>query len=210
MAEIATQERRKDKSVPAHLQEQWDKDRVKKAENKRLRALERTEAAADPFARHKKGKKGRKRMLKASALDSDIDLPHRVVDFPSLVTQIRAFVANIGGRSTMSLPPMEKDTRAEVHKLALAFNLQSKSLGKGKARYTTLTKTSRTGYNIDEQKVGNIVRKSADGGGFSRPYDRGGGGKGNNAQMPKHRDGDEVGKVRLRIMTLSICFLTAD
>ena len=71
------------KDLPPELQEPWEKDRQKKAENKRKRTLERLTIAADPMAQHKGGKKGHKAMLAAAR--STEDLPNRVVDLTTLV-----------------------------------------------------------------------------------------------------------------------------
>jgi hypothetical protein len=90
----------------------------------------------------------------------------------------------------MALPPMGKESRKQVHELAIVFNLKSQSKGKGDGRYTTLTKTTRSGIEINEQKVRRVVKNNK---GFTPP----GGSKGRNAViMPRHKDGDEVGKVR--------------
>jgi hypothetical protein len=189
-------ERKKDKAIPPHLQDQWAKDRAKKAEYKRARAQARLEAAADPLSMKKGGKKGRKAMLAAARLDpSIISIPNRIFDMASLVDQIRRFLHNLGGPHTMALPPMEKEDRKIVHELAVAFNLKSQSKGKGHGRYTTLTKTTRSGVGVNEKKVEKIVRSGR--GEWS------GKDKGKNRFMtPKHKEGDEVGKVRLFIELL--------
>src|SRR5579863_7648865 len=55
----------KNKHIPEELRDQWERDRAKKAERKRLRELERIAAAADPFMvrKGKGGKKARKAKL---------------------------------------------------------------------------------------------------------------------------------------------------
>jgi hypothetical protein len=136
-------------------------------------------------------------MLAAAKLDPTINIiPNRVIDMVTLVQQIRRFIADIGGPSTMSLPPTNKETRKNVHEMALAFNLKSLSKGHGDARYTTLTKTTKTGAFIDERKVDKIVRRSGGMGarGDSFIYDKKG--RGAAVVMPRHREGEEVGKVR--------------
>ena len=179
---------KKDK-IPAHLQDQWDRDRAKKAEYKKARAQARLESAADPLSYKKGGKKGRKAMLAAARFDPSISIPGRVVDMVTVEQQIRRFLADIGGNSTMALPPMAKESRKQVHELAVAFNLKSASKGKGDGRYTTLTKTTRSGIRIDERKVRRILTSV-------NVLIQPGGGKGRNTVvMPRHRDGDEVGKV---------------
>lgn len=133
-------------------------------------------------------------MLAAARLDPTINvIPNRVVDITTLVQNIRRFIADIGGPSTMSLPPADKATRKSVHELAIAFNLKSVSKGKGEARYTTLTKTTRTGFGVNEKKVGQIMRR-----GSGRGYEFVDGGKGDwkkGGGGPRHREGDVVGEV---------------
>lgn len=195
------------KDLPPELRDQWRKDREKKAENKRLRQLKRLELAADPMSSKKGGKKGQKAMLAAAKLDPTITvLPNRVIDMTTLVQQIRRFVDDIGGPSSMSLPPTSKETRKQIHEMALAFNLKSLSKGKGDARYTTLMKTTMTGIFVNEGKVAKIVRRSMKGGGgvgnFSGSKIRGARGGGDT--MPRHKEGEEVGKVRLWSFQLTV------
>ncbi|KAJ6594072.1 hypothetical protein B0H19DRAFT_48561 [Mycena capillaripes] len=195
--------------LPPELQAVWDRDREKKAENKRLRALARAEAAADPMSHKKGGKKGRKAMLAAARLDPTITvLPNRVVDMTTLVQQIRRFVGDIGGPQSMSLPPTDKETRKNIHEIATAFNLKSQSKGKGDARYTTLTKTTRSGLGVNEAKVAKVVRRGSAGRGGAAFVRYEGGDKGKNrvAVMPRHKDGDEVGKAAPKIGESNIGF----
>ncbi|KAG6853033.1 hypothetical protein C0991_007325 [Blastosporella zonata] len=199
------------KDLPPDLQEQWKKDRDKKAEHKRLRALKRLELAADPMSFNRGGKKGRKAMLAAAKLDPTITvLPNRVIDMTTLVQQIRRFVGDIDGPLTMSLPPTTKETRKNIHEMALAFNLKSVSKGKGDARYTSLTKTTRTGLFVDEKKVAKIVRRSGGGGGgggggeFMGSNTRGS--RGGGQVVPRHREGEEVGKAAPKIGESNIGF----
>lgn len=136
--------------------------------------------------------------LRAARLDADVDVPHRIVDLVTLEQQIRRFLANIGGKKDMVLPPCDKATRAKIHELAQAFSLKSQSKGKGQSRYTTLTKSTKSGLNINEKKVNRIMRQ------VSRDWagprsDRGG--KGNAVSLNKHREGEEVGKVRTCLKT---------
>ncbi|KAH9949094.1 hypothetical protein B0H21DRAFT_730565 [Amylocystis lapponica] len=193
--------RRRDRDVPLELKAQWDKDREKKAENKRKRRQDMLEAAADPMAQHKGGKKGRKAMLAAARLDKSVEVPNRVVDFVSLEQQIRRFLADIGGRRTMSLPPADKGTRKKVHELASAFNLKSQSKGDGPGRYTTLTKTSRSGIKINERKIRRILQTET--GDWSAPR---GNGKVPTSSLNKHREGEEVGKEAPKIGESNIGF----
>ncbi|KAJ1032450.1 hypothetical protein NDA16_000474 [Ustilago loliicola] len=122
--------------------------------------------------------------------------------------QIQLFLSE-KGRNTMRCQPMDKFARAEVHALAAAYNLQSKSKGKGRDRFPTLIKTSKSGLNVDYRKVKRIVwsnagatfgndagrsdfkdkgrNKKGKGGGGGGMYGVGGG------TVPKNREGEEVG-----------------
>ncbi|KAK0483271.1 hypothetical protein IW261DRAFT_1332274, partial [Armillaria novae-zelandiae] len=197
--------RRKDKykDLAPELQEQWEKDRQKKAERKRERDLARLSQAADPSAAKKGGKKGRKAMLAAAALDPTITvIPNRIIDVSTLVEQIRRFIANIDGPRSMSLPPTDKQTRINIHELAGAFNLKSVSKGIEGVRYTTLTKRTMTGISTNEGAISKIMRRG--GGNFGKGKGKGKD-KGNNV-MPKHKEGDEVGKEAPRIGQSNIGF----
>ncbi|KAI0644699.1 hypothetical protein C8Q79DRAFT_973205 [Trametes meyenii] len=197
--------RGKNKDVPPELQEHWDKDRAKKAENKKKRALERMRLAADPLAQRKGGKKGRKAMLAAARAADEMDLPNRITDLVSLEQQIRRFLADIGNRSPMSLPPADKETRKQIHELAGAFNLKSQSKGKGDARYTTLIKTSRSGVGINERKIRRIL-KQATNGAWEGPDGSYGKGRSKVTSLAKHREGEEVGKEAPKIGESNVGF----
>lgn len=125
--------------------------------------------------------------------------------------QIQQFLSE-KGRNTMRCQPMDKFARAEVHALAAAYNLQSKSKGKGRDRFPTLIKTSKSGLNVDYRKVKRIVYSNAgatfgnDAGrsdfkdkGRNKKGGKGGGGGGGGmygvggGTVPKNKDGEEVG-----------------
>ncbi|KAL5507239.1 SQS1 [Sanghuangporus vaninii] len=178
------------KDLPPELRAQWEKDRAKKAENKAKRAAARLEAAADPFAKHKGGKKGRKAMLRAARLVEEDRDDAPATDMALIIRQMRMYLDNLSLTVPLALPPMDKASRAKVHEIAAAFGLKSQSKGKGTARYTSIIKTSRSGININERKIQRVLRSGGDWG-FTRPGHPGGG-KGGGA--PKHREGDEVGK----------------
>ncbi|KAG6332751.1 hypothetical protein ID866_6341 [Astraeus odoratus] len=169
--------------LPEDLQAQWERDRIKKAENKRLRKELLMLASLDPFSQKKGGKKARKMMMAA------LQEPNTTVDMTTIETQMREFIADIGGRKSIAFPPMKKGIRKAVHELAAAFNLRSDSKGKEPKRYITLTKSTRTGIT-DERKVRKIMNRAVNG--WGRMYD--GQKKENRRRMPKHREGDEVGK----------------
>ncbi|CCF54861.1 hypothetical protein NDA11_002724 [Ustilago hordei] len=124
--------------------------------------------------------------------------------------QIQMFLSE-KGRNTMRCQPMDKFARAEVHALAAAYNLASKSKGKGRERFPTLIKTSKSGLNVDYRKVKRIVWSNA-GATFGsdlgrsdfkdksrgKKGKRGGGGGGGvygvgGGTVPKNREGEEVG-----------------
>lgn len=205
MAFSAVPNKDKGKHLPPNLQAQWEKDRKKKAERKKQRELEKLIAAADPMYSKKGGKKGRKAMLAAARLDPTITvIPNRIIDITTLVQQIRRFVAEIGGPHEMKLPPTNKETRKNVHELAIAFGLKSLSKGKGDARYTTLTKTTRTGVKVDEWKISKILRRS--GGQGSRGDSFVADAKNRIIRVPRHREGEIVGHVSISPFHLLISF----
>jgi len=182
----------KNKGIPPELSIQYEIDRQKKAERKRARELERLVRAADPLSSKKGGKKGRKAMLAAAAIDPTIVvIPNRVIDMTTLVQNIRRFMADLGGPSSMSLPPTDKETRKNVHEIAAAFNLKSVSKGKGDARYTTLVKTTKTNIQANEGKVARILRR---------------GGAQGVSKVPRQREGDEVGKAAPKLDESNVGF----
>jgi len=137
-------------------------------------------------------------MRKATTMDPTvIDLgPNHIIDITTLIQQIRQFITNLDGPSTMSLPPADKKTRTIIHELAVAFGLKSVSKGKGNARYTTLTKTSRTSVaRVNELEIRKVMSKfggqSVTGDSFNESKRERG--KGN--RVPKHKEGDQVGAV---------------
>lgn len=165
----------------AELQAQWAKDRANKAVQKRERQTARLIAALDPLSN---GKALRKAMRAAERLDPSKArsiTPRAIVDADALEAQIRRFVGE--RRASVALPAMDREARKVVHELAAVFGLKSVSKGKGSTRYTTLFRTRRTGMGIREDKVRSVMRRCVGG--------RGGGRRG---QMPRHKEGDEVGK----------------
>jgi hypothetical protein len=143
--------------IPAHLQSTWEKDRQKKAEYKRNRAAERLEAELSVYPASKKGK-GKGKSLKyedmsskprsaremaalfdLDADDDDTDFVRKrkiqpVTDLASLNEEIKMFLTD-HGKTTMTLPPMEKFSRKRVHELACCYQLKSQSKGKGRGRF---------------------------------------------------------------------------
>ncbi|TFK20756.1 hypothetical protein FA15DRAFT_113239 [Coprinopsis marcescibilis] len=210
--------KKKRDSVPENLQATWDKDRAKKAQYKAQREAEKLGRALDPFSDKKGGKKGRKAMLAAARSDGPLTViasSNRIIDMSTLIQMIRRFVADVGGKSTLSLPPTSKETRKNVHELAIAFGLKSVSKGHGEGRYVTLGKTTRTGVGrVDERKVERIVRRSGGAGdrgndfygGGGKGKGKGGGRGGGGGAMPRHQEGDQVGAKAPRIDASNIGF----
>ncbi|KAH9957298.1 hypothetical protein BC827DRAFT_1226041 [Russula dissimulans] len=187
--------RNKNTSIPEELYDQWERDRAKKAERKRLRDLERMAAALDPFMTRKGGKKARKARL-AAALAAPVTLE-------TVVGYMRRFVADIGGARTLPLPPMGREMRKSVHELAEAFKLKSKSQGKGVGRFTSLIKTTFSGITVNEEKVTRILGRSS-----SPPFHathRGERGKGR-AGRARPRDGEVVGEAAPKLNGSNIGF----
>ncbi|KAH9007974.1 hypothetical protein EDB84DRAFT_1281330 [Lactarius hengduanensis] len=173
--------RKRDKHVPAELHDQWEGDRKKKAERKRLRELERLAATLDPFTPTKKKRLNKKERKKAARNAAAFP-----ISLETVVGHMRRFVEDLGSAPTLSLPPMQPHARKSVHELATAFNLNSKSEGKGAARFTRLIKTTRSGLWIDERKVARILGKPA-------PPHGGDKGKGKAGVKIRPRDGELVG-----------------
>lgn len=200
--------------LPPALRDQWLRDRAKKAEYKKARAEARALAALDPFpSSRKSGKKKDKYGNRIYQHDRNDDRPEGpivpIVDLVTLTRQIRVFIDELS-RPTMVLPPMDKDSRRRVHVIAECFSLKSTSRGSGDRRYTTLTKTSRSGLGVNEKKLGGILRGKGADMPFFKAYDRRGGadsGKnGGGGGAPRHKDGDVVGSKAAKIGEANVGF----
>ncbi|PWN49938.1 hypothetical protein IE53DRAFT_331173 [Violaceomyces palustris] len=137
---------------------------------------------------------------------SATNLIHKANNLEELDRQIKHFLSDLG-KTTLTLPPMDKRSRAQVHMLAEAYSLKSKSRGNGSNRFPTLIKTGRSGLVVDERKVRRIVSGKGQvsfGSGTSNPYkekyakksqqNRSVGSTGGGALAPRNREGDEVGR----------------
>lgn len=146
---------RKIKDVPVDLQDQWEHDRLKKAEWKRLREEHRKQGLLT---------KKTKKKDKANGQPTDLE---------SIGATMRALVYDVS-RKSVALPPLPKEIREKVHRMALAFNLKSRSEGsKNRAqKVMVISRTSKTGTFINEFKYSKILKKPRTGG------DGGGGGGG--------------------------------
>lgn len=128
----------------ADLEDQWSKDRSKKSEYKRQRALARAEAV-EKTSMSKKGPRAPPQFEGSS-------------DAAFLNSKIRDFLMYDMTSPSIALPPMSKKSRVAVHLLAEAYGLKSKSLGKGKSRFPVLERTTRsTTYGVDERKIRAIL-----------------------------------------------------
>ncbi|CAK9779423.1 hypothetical protein CC85DRAFT_289648 [Cutaneotrichosporon oleaginosum] len=237
-SDFASAPAKRNKQAPAHLpqelQDQWARDRAKKADKKRERELQRAIALLDPnigFGRkaNKKGKKGKAAAARmahlipgsaaevAELFDISSDegggegagwgvkyrrsnplLPPTLGDIDMM---IQDFMRD-SGRTTLQLPPMEKETRKKVHMLAECYDLKSKSKGKGAARFPILIKLARSGLQVDTAKRDRLVAAGQFNGGsfFKALYARKskGDGKNNSARgtgaSVRAREGDLVGE----------------
>lgn len=111
-----------------------------------------------------------------------------------VVGLMRQFVADIGGDHTRTLPPMDKKMRKTVHDLANAFNLKSESKGSGAARFTTLTKTTWSGLNVNEKAIARILDHPSSYVAVAHEGGKGEAWRGAGRRRP--RDGEVVGEVR--------------
>jgi hypothetical protein len=142
---VSGQYRRSD-GVPLDLQDQWERDRLKKAERKRLREEQR-----------KKGLLTKKKKKKGKANGETLDLEW-IEDI------MRELKYDISGES-VTLPPFPKEVRAQVHRMALTFGLKSRSQGSKKQAEKVMV-ISRTGNGF---KVGKVPKKPrTEGGGGGR------------------------------------------
>ena len=174
-----------DSELERSMEDAWDLDRMKKSAKKR----EREELRAAGFLG--KGQAGKPDM-KAKYKEG--------MNIEDIKEELKDFL--LGSNTTLSLPPMDKTYRKIVHDIANAFNLKSKSAGKGNTRFPVVYRTQRTmAYNETtfrrvEGKVSRFLPRSDVKG--KRPMGRGvsrgnfgGGGGGGGAGG--YRDGDIVG-----------------
>ncbi|SCZ95237.1 BZ3500_MvSof-1268-A1-R1_Chr11-2g03375 [Microbotryum saponariae] len=127
------------------LQAQWENDRAKKSDFKRKRALARAEANEAAPHKFKKG-----HVPPASFAGSS--------DVAVINLKMREFILHDLEQGSLSLPPMSKKSRVAVHLLSEAYGLNSKSVGKGKARFPVLVRTQKTTtYGVDERKIRAII-----------------------------------------------------
>jgi hypothetical protein len=101
---------------------------------------------------------------------------------------------------------MTREMRKSVHELAHAFNLKSKSEGKGATRFTRLAKTTLSGVRVDERRVAQILGKPKPPLAYGTGDRKGKGkGKGKVAGKIRPRDGELVGAVRFPTKLANRC-----
>lgn len=130
---------------------------MKKAERKRLREEQRKQGLLT------------KKMKKKDKTNS------QSLDLESIEAIMRDLVYDVSSKSVI-LPPLPKEIRAQVHRMALAFNLKSKSEGpKNKGQKgMVISRSGKTSTWINEFKVSKILKGPRTGEGGGRG-DRGGG-----------------------------------
>lgn len=222
------------------LQSQWQRDRAKKADNKRKRAEQRALEADNPFHNtNGKGKGMNKKQQKKAARAArraervhvrqsanaegkgnlrDIDmvdemfggrnfagnrredpLSRHAVTLMEVNRQIELFLYDVS-KTTLSLAPMDKRARAQVHQLASCYSLISKSKGSGNHRFPTLIKNSRSGLNVKQGRV-NAILRSVGGASFGKGSRTGVNGaskddgrkKKERIPLPRNQEGAQVG-----------------
>ncbi|EEB07175.1 R3H and G-patch domain-containing protein [Schizosaccharomyces japonicus yFS275] len=151
-----------------HLQEQWLKDRSKKAGRRRERELLRAEGL---LGKKKKNKKINKKLAKAGdalvSANGASYLRNPSAFYLEIHKKIKEFL--VSDKQEISFPPMPKKLRKDIHNLAYQFALKSSSQGQGQQRFLSLYKTRATGF-IDttvvqsmefSSKTTRLLRKSA-------------------------------------------------
>ena len=136
-----------DEELKENMSYAWDNDRAKK----RLKKAERDELRAAGLL-GSSGKKGKADLRDKYAFGMSSRQIH---------DELRIFLADDGQRSR-PFPPMDKRDRKDLHDLASALNLTSKSVGSGKNRFPVLNKTSRT-FEYDPEVFDRIVGASRNG-----------------------------------------------
>ncbi|KAK9316712.1 hypothetical protein V1524DRAFT_475270 [Lipomyces starkeyi] len=169
-----------DEDLECQLESQWLKDKAAKKEKKKERERLRREGLL--------GKKAKKGKLDLNAKYS------RGMQISDIKREIEIFLRN-EGQTTLSLPPMAKNSRRAVHVLATAYNLSSKSIGGGTQRFTILFKNSRSHLEADFGTLSIMedrfylprLDKKATKGLVTKDFSKRGTGS------FRHRDGDVVG-----------------
>ncbi|PLW42121.1 hypothetical protein PCANC_10966 [Puccinia coronata f. sp. avenae] len=154
------------------LQKKWKLDRARKAERKKARAEARRQS--EP-----KTKKQRKKADKKASTDPPPDVP-------TLNNMIRDFICFQTDEQTLTLPPVDKKSRAAVHQIANLYKMISKSHGSGRHRYPVLTRTHRTTHILRSRRPLFAI--------LNRFTDPGGTRARSVALVPRNREGALVGQ----------------
>ncbi|KAK7719298.1 squalene synthetase-like protein [Botryosphaeria dothidea] len=169
-----------DDELVAQLVNSWENDRSKK----RLKKQERVELRSQ-------GLLGKKNKFKP-----DLNAKYNEgMSFVQIREEIKVFL--ISPAESRPFPPMDKRDRAALHQLAGSLGLNSRSIGSGTSRFTTLIKTSRT-RGFDEISFAKITSRYQNR--FLQRMDKRGagrktvvGGGGGKYSGVSYRDGDVVG-----------------
>ncbi|KAK8155417.1 hypothetical protein BC567DRAFT_236575 [Phyllosticta citribraziliensis] len=177
-----------DDELALNLKSTWEKDR----ERKRNRKQEREELRAQGLL----GKKNKFKPDLSAKYDSGMT-------FEEIRDELRVFLGS--SAQSRPFPPMDKHQRAILHQIGSALNLNSKSVGSGNKRFTTLVKTSRT-VPMNDYAFSKITSRfqrrflpRGDKGGAGKRAGRGGGGAGGGGGgggkygAASYRDGEVVG-----------------
>ncbi|GAA98324.1 uncharacterized protein L969DRAFT_85693 [Mixia osmundae IAM 14324] len=150
-----------DDAFDQHLQDQWQKDRAKKADFKRRRAEARAE---------KQGTKASKKAAKRAAQSGFTPK----LNMDSINDRIRTFIVEDIQQASIAFPPMSKTDRRGIHLLAEAYQLKSKSSGKGATRFPVLYRTARTSvYGVNQKNINIILKASSGNTTFEKPTGKG-------------------------------------
>ncbi|KAA1114880.1 hypothetical protein PGT21_026258 [Puccinia graminis f. sp. tritici] len=158
------------------LQKKWKMDRARKAEKKKARAEARLLSVA-------KTKKQKKKEARRESINSNPP-----PDVPKLNEMIRDFICFETDQQVLTLPPVDKKSRAAIHEIANLYKMKSQSYGSGKRRYPVLTRTHRTTHILpSRQPLFRILNQFTNNGGPSNRH-------GTTGQVPRNREGALVGQ----------------
>lgn len=148
-----TSRSREEKDRIQQLADQWQKDRNKKAERKKLREEERL--AQGGLGNGK---------LKGQKQTQTQNHNGRQLDLEDIEEMMRDLLTSVGpgAPKSITLPPLPKATRERVHLMARVFQLKSSSDGKRKAevKSMTITRMKNTGTRpVNERKINTVLKR---------------------------------------------------
>lgn len=156
------------------LQKKWRMDRAKKAERKKARAE----------ARRQSSPKTKKQWKKAEKRQDDTPPP----DMATLHDRIRQFICFDTDEKTLTLPPVDKKSRAAIHEIANLYRMKSQSYGSGRRRHPVLTRTERTTHILKSRApLFEILNQFTNQGGRNAAVR-------SMAMVPRNREGAIVGQ----------------